>query len=190
MRLFRSKEYAFHTDLSVEECIERLRQSIIEEKGYWDSKKSTHFIGKITGNKFRLIEGPRPRSFSSLNFKPGSSIYHYFHGEFISEGDGTRINGYFGLGSNWVVVIVVCIFLFLLAAVSLIPSSKYQFPLPSILVIIVGFLCLAIMLSGNKFLEADIFKLFETELQAVPLFEIKPPHNSANDDSDFPKGTL
>jgi hypothetical protein len=175
---FKRQEYVFHTDLSVEECISKMKESIIEEEDYDESIKTTPYIGRIRGSTFRLLTGPHPRSFSSMKFRPGSSYYRYFHGEFIADHDGTRIIGHFGLGGKKGLIVYILFLLYVLSLI-LLPSSKYGFT-PKLFIAL--FLLIPVVFFyylAAEVLKDEIIKLFKTNFQATLLFPVEQPHKDS-----------
>jgi hypothetical protein len=82
-------QVVLHTDIGVSECLNRIRESIDEERwtifsfsGYAGSKK---ILGKIKGNKIRL----QKRRYYRNSFSP------YFYAMVSPESHGTRIEGHF-----------------------------------------------------------------------------------------------
>jgi hypothetical protein len=82
-------QVVLHTDIGVSECLNRIRESIDEERrtifsfsGYAGSKK---ILGKIDGNKIRL----QKRRYYHNSFSP------YFYAMVSPDSHGTRIEGHF-----------------------------------------------------------------------------------------------
>ena len=123
------KVIAFHTDYTIEHCVEVLKSSIDEARfallswsGYADSKD---VVGSVKGHAFRL----QKRRYYRNDFAP------YFYGRFLSQEGGTRIEGYFDFGrftkifwSIWMTVVILfaaIALIFWLSGETSIPSSDW-----------------------------------------------------------------
>ncbi len=191
--IFKSKEYVFHTELSVEECIKLLKHSIIEEDFYWEYEKSKSFIGNISGNRFWFANWSSSWVFSNLRIFTSTSRDVSFHGEFIPHENGTNVVGHFSIISERNIFILLIVFL-LLTVLSLFISPKYlslaspKYPFPLILFLfalnfLVWFLVIRVI---NRGMKDNIFKLFKTTLKATPLFPSEPPSYDLPDKSEKP----
>jgi hypothetical protein len=82
----RSKEYVFHTDLSVDECVKRLRNAI-GKNDFWPYLWVDAIVGEVRGQEFHF----RSRGYANKNRL-------YFFGRLTTNDSGTIVSGYFGIG--------------------------------------------------------------------------------------------
>ncbi len=93
MKLFRPKqEYVFHTNLSVDESIEILKNTIDNDAfGLFSWASGYQMVGAIKGVKFRVFKGTGWRVDFWTPFEP------VFYGALANSGAHTTITGHFSL---------------------------------------------------------------------------------------------
>jgi hypothetical protein len=159
----RSQGYVFHPDLSLEECVNKLTDTVVEHKRFL-GLSSNELFGMVTADKF-IVEwrGYQVKAFC-------------FCGRLSRVGTGTDISGYFGFS------LFFKFFIFFMGVIFIV-----IFPVFSTIIIAFGI----IYLLESGIIDNDILSFIKTTLNAEqirpPPIETKPklPVNIPDLDENF-----
>ena len=125
------KEYVFHSALNTDECVKSLANSVGKKSSYNDVQVKTN------GNKFQLF---RKADTSNSSYNP------VFYGNVVTDGKGSRIEGYFGLS---IISLVVTSLLFLWFIIMPLLASNFKITWSMILVILLVLSICSLITVGN-----------------------------------------
>lgn len=155
------KEYAFHSDLSVDECLAKLKGSVRKKQSWIESGSTADpakVIGYFKGTNFQLIK--------KINYR--NSFQPIFYGKLKIGNTGTVISGHFDIHpavKAFISFMIAWVFFFILIVI--VPKYNAGLLLSSV-VVIIGII--AIWLVGG-FLgspaEIELLNFIQTTLEAT-----------------------
>ncbi len=163
-QLFQEKEYVFDSHLSVDNCIERLKQSV-DKDGFFNQFRDKEVIGRIEENEF------------SIRRKPGffyrDSFRIYFNGRITSANDGSVISGHFFYSDG---TVIQSAFFWLLTTAVLFSLLPIWFSVP------ISIMLFAWLSTRSHWSDKYVLNFLETTLEARP---VEPKPNLEDEDKDI-----
>lgn len=155
-------EHVLHTELSVEECKERLKNSVAI-RAFLPELQCRDMIGGINGERFWV-----QRSYTSIGDRLGwrRSFIPVFHGRLFSA-DTTEVIGHFGIRPlEWVVLAFLAVYAFGTACIGILYLDWAVF---AVLAgwISIGAVCIAGFRKRWLQLKAETFEFVKKTLEAT-----------------------